>query len=308
MFRLTALAATEDRRRSTGEPHQALHALLRNSADVLAIPAARQAEQARLEAAVFLGICSIGGLSRHPLGIVQVRPEPDELTLRLLDEPYVIRYWADFLLPRTCNGATDHKTDPRDRITGVAGLRWRHEDRGILLYRPTMPARILLNGFNPRWWERAAGSMQNDYPPLQDEPDWTPAERAAYAAAAASRLESPAIFSPLLRRIRATAGSGPINATDAWSTMGGFRLETTDGPPCPDLIHLLATGPTGLGWDVEHKQCSCLCDHNHGNCNIDFRDPATGQCVYYSNSKWGRTESDGHRRRTTAEMNRTAFA
>ncbi|WP_424863992.1 hypothetical protein [Streptomyces sp. MMS24-I29] len=57
-----ALALTEDRRRCTGEPHQALHALLPDTDQPLTIPAARHPEQAQLEAAVFLACCEIGSL------------------------------------------------------------------------------------------------------------------------------------------------------------------------------------------------------------------------------------------------------
>lgn len=47
-----ALHLTADRRRSTGQSHQALHPLLSGLGQGLSIPAARHAEQARLEAAV----------------------------------------------------------------------------------------------------------------------------------------------------------------------------------------------------------------------------------------------------------------
>ncbi|MFF7780422.1 hypothetical protein ACFZCG_39170 [Streptomyces tanashiensis] len=110
-----ALALTEDRRRSTGESHQALHALLTDAVQPLAIPAARHPEQAQLEAAVFLVCCKIGSLSEHPLGIIQVRPEEDRLTLRLLDEPYIVHHWVEFLLPRLTGEESDH---PQDRVSG----------------------------------------------------------------------------------------------------------------------------------------------------------------------------------------------
>ncbi|WP_331741389.1 hypothetical protein OG760_37500 (plasmid) [Streptomyces sp. NBC_00963] len=117
------------------------------------------------------------------------------------------------------------------------------------------------------------------------------------------------MFSPLLRRIRATAGLGPINSTDAWSSGAAFRLETTDGPPCPDLIRPFNDGPTGLGWSVDHKRCTCLCDHAHTDvgCNIDFQEPSTGELVHYSNTKWDRTLDD-RRRRTIVERNNAAFS
>jgi hypothetical protein len=151
-------------------------------------------------------------------------------------------------------------------------------------------------------WEHEADGLRAYGYPLLDQPAWTPHESVAYHRTVSSRLESSWLLSPLLRRIRATAGPGPVNGIDAWPTTGGFRLETTDGPPCPDLIRLLATGPTALGWEVEHKQCTCLCDHSHrgSGCSIDFRDPATGRYIYYSNGKWGRTDRDGPRQRTEA--------
>lgn len=177
------LALTEDRRRSTGESHQALHALLTDADQPLAIPAARHLQQAQLEAEVFFACCKLGSSSAHPLGIVQVRPEEDLLTLRLLDEPYVVRYWAEFLLPRLTGEESDH---PQDRVSGVAGLRCQRESRGVLVHRLGMPARILLTGFNPRWWERSADRLTSDYDLFQNEPDWTPTERDAYTAVVSS--------------------------------------------------------------------------------------------------------------------------
>ncbi|WP_223778811.1 hypothetical protein [Streptomyces sp. 135] len=303
-----ALALTQDRRRCTGESHQALSALLEDDGRPLPVPAARRPEQALLETAVFLACCKIGGVCEHPLGIVQVRPDEDQLVLRLANEPYVTYYWVEFLLPRLADH--DEFSSPQDWIIGVPGLRYRRERGGICLYRPGMPTSILLTGFNPHWWDRVVNRLAPDYDLLQPKPDWTPEERTAYAAAIASPCDPPSIYSPLLRRIRATAGPGPINSTDAWHAVGGnVRLETTDGPPCPDLIRLLCDGPTGLGWEVEHKRCTCLCDHTHADigCNIDFCEPATGRSVYYSNAKWGRTLDD-RRRERIAELNREAFA
>ncbi|MFI5987688.1 hypothetical protein ACIBEA_43375 [Streptomyces sp. NPDC051555] len=302
-----ALSLTEDRRHSTGESHQALHALLGDTDQPLTIPAARDLEQAELEAAVFFAACKIGSLSEHPLGIIQVRPEEDQLTLRLLDEPYVVLHWAESLLPRLRDGESGH---PLDRVVGVAGLRYRRESGGISMHRPGTPARILLTGFNPRWWERIAERLTTNYGLLQQEPDWTPTERTAYTAIVNSPYESPSIFSPLLRRIRATASPGPFNGTDAWYSGGGsFRLETTDGPPCPDLIRLLGDSPTGLGWNVNRKSCTCLCDHTHPGtgCTIDFLEPTTGKFVCYSNLKWNHACSDRDSQ-TVTDLNRLAFA
>ncbi len=171
-----------------------------------------------------------------------------------------------------------------------------------------MTAAIVLSGFNPRWWERLAHRREGAYGPLLRQADWTPVEQAAYAAQAADPFEPSALPSPLLRRIRVTAGPGPVNSTDTWTSGKGVRLETTDGPPCPDLIRLLSDGPCGLGWKVENKVSTCLCDHSHASveCTVDFRDPATGQPVWYSNLKWGRTLNG--RLGTAAGLNRAAFA
>jgi hypothetical protein len=66
--------------------------------------------------------------------------------------------------------------------------------------------------------------------------------------------------------------------------------------------------PCGLGWEVENKVCTCLCDHSHASlgCTVDFRDPATGRPVWYSNLKWGRT-LDNRRRETVTWLSSAAL-
>lgn len=59
-----ALDRTADRRRSTGELHQALAPLLPDDDSVLLIPAARREEQARLEAEIFLGSARLAACPR----------------------------------------------------------------------------------------------------------------------------------------------------------------------------------------------------------------------------------------------------
>lgn len=244
MSSLKALGRTADRRRSTGELHQALAPLLPGDDSVLLIPAARHEEQARLEAEVFLGLRAVGGLSAHPLGIVRLRPEGDRLTIRVTDAPYVVMCWADQLLPRSTG---EPSGNPRDLITGVPGLRYHRDRSGVHLHRPGMPARITLTGFPARWWDRITDRMHRDCDGrlLQPHPGWTPGERAAYDVDSGWPFPPGPVFSPLLRRIRATAGPGTVNSTDAWSSDGGYRMEATDGPPCPELIRLLGDGPTG---------------------------------------------------------------
>ncbi|NEA20662.1 hypothetical protein [Streptomyces halstedii] len=300
-----ALDRTADRRRGTGELHQALAPLLPDDDSVLLIPAARHKEQARLEAEIFLGLRAVGGLSAHPLGIVRLRPEEDRLTIRVTDTPYVVMCWADLLLPRSTG---EPSGDPRDLISGVPGLRYHRDHGGIHLHRPGMPTQITLTGFPARWWDRITDRMHRDYDGhlLQPHPGWTPDERAAYDADSGWPFPPGSVFSPLLRRIRATAGPGTVNSTDAWSSGGGYRMEATDGPPCPELIRLLGDGPTGAGWQVTHKRCTCRCDHEHDSCTVDFLDPATGIAVRYSNGRWGRTADKSYELRM-AELNAKAF-
>ncbi|MEU6973803.1 hypothetical protein AB0A71_39975 [Kitasatospora aureofaciens] len=288
---MTPDPSTDCRRRCTGETHQALQALRQAGKDGSAIPVARHPDQAALEAAVFLAACKMGGLSPHPLGILKVRPEPERLTIRLLDEPYVVRHWAERLLPIQAAVAGDDD-DPRDCVIGVAGLRSRVGAGGVTLYRPGTGAQVLLTGFNTRWWQRitallaAAGG-----PVLFTGSTWTPVERAAHQAYQATDRGEASVVSAILRRIRATAGPGQINSTDAWSTgQEGLQLETTDGPPCPELVRLLCEGPWGLGWQAEHTWCTCGSAAPQG-CRIDFRLPG-GRRVDYSNLHWGRTNDE----------------
>ncbi|MFB6534869.1 hypothetical protein ACFCY8_18110 [Streptomyces noursei] len=297
------LPVTEIRRRCTGESHQSLYPLCRPGTTAVSIASAATREQAELEAAVFFTVCKIGGVSAHPLGIHHVRPQAQRLTIRLLAEPGVIRYWAEMLLPRD----NIECADPRDRVGGVCGLRSRTGNGGVHLYRPGHTGRLLLTGFPAHWWDRVTQRVQYNYTALFTRPVWTPIEQAAYATLRASALEPPLIGSPLLRRIRATAGPGPVNSTDAWTTLGGIRLETTDGPPCDEFIRLFTDGPCGLGWQVETVSCACHRGREeHLGCMVDFRMPNTEQYVYYSNLRWNRT-MDARRRELLAEMNQRAF-
>lgn len=83
---------------------------------------------------------------RPTAGAAAVAAE-DQLVLRLASEPYVIYYWAEFLLPRLND--YDEFSSPQDWIIGVPGLRYRRERGGICPYRPVMPTSILLTGLNP---------------------------------------------------------------------------------------------------------------------------------------------------------------
>ncbi|MFD4998694.1 hypothetical protein [Streptomyces buecherae] len=161
------LLATAARRHCTGESHQALAGL--TDGTPLAIPGAASREQAELEASVLLRVCGVGSMTPHPAGIVRVRPEPDRLSVQLVDEPYVVQYWAERILPVV----HDTAVDPRDGITGVYGVRYRVTGGGIELYQPGNPAPIRLGGFNRRWWELAAERRRRTSNATFALPQWT---------------------------------------------------------------------------------------------------------------------------------------
>lgn len=136
-----------------------------------------------------LRVCKVGSLTPHPLGIIRLRPEAHRLVLRLIDEPYVIRYWAESLLPVQHKNASD---DPRDQISGVWGLRYSRSSAGIALHRPVSNARIVLTGFNRRWWDRIASDIKANHDALFTQPHWTSIERKANALTQKSRCPEPA--------------------------------------------------------------------------------------------------------------------
>lgn len=158
-----------------------------------------------------------------------VRLQEDALGLQLVDEPVILGHWIELLYPRV-RDVGDAGEDPRDRVGGVPGLRSAPVPGGVRLYRPGLGRRSSCAGS-----ARAGGSGS---------------PRSARAPAALCcgnraghgregglrRPDDRAVretLSALLPRIRATAGAGPANSTDVWTSGRGLRLETTDGPPCP---------------------------------------------------------------------------
>ncbi|KJS59931.1 hypothetical protein [Streptomyces rubellomurinus] len=294
------LALTAERRLLTGESHRSLLAMMEAGHDVQSIPEASR-EQADLEAGIFLKTCKIGGLSAHPAGILKVQPKSTtQLTIRLLDEPYVIHHWADHLLPERHSRVTGY---PEDQIGGLPGLRYRVGPRAITLYRPGHDAEVRLTGFNTRWWTRISANAQSRRDILATESDWTDLEKAAHTSSQKYSADDARLASPLLRRIRATAGPGEINATDAWTSGHSLRVETTDGPACDQLVEVFNRS---LGWQLERGWCGCRSSRRDGCC-LNFKVPETGQEIDYSNLRWGRS-ADPRRLAHVAELNSLAFA
>ncbi|MFI0742428.1 hypothetical protein ACH4PU_30780 [Streptomyces sp. NPDC021100] len=300
--------AVPPRVRCTGETRQQILATaLPSSATCCGIPAARHRGQAELESAVALAAAGLGGLSRHPIGIKRVHPEPDRLTLFLLDEPYVIHSWAERLLPT----ADPTAGELRDHARGVFGLRFRTTATDVRLYRPGKTGEVRLRGFNPRWWHRIAHGLAGYYGAdavFTHSDTWSRAEHAADAAHNAMNW-NPFFGSALLRRILATTGPGSLNGTDLWqTTLGGrqWTVETTDGPSCSELLPLFTQPPTGLGWTVTKHWCRC--GEGDDGCHIYFRTTDPSQGVYFANRRWGRLELDDRTRAHIAALNRSAFS
>ncbi|NMI55926.1 MULTISPECIES: hypothetical protein [unclassified Streptomyces] len=241
-------------------------------------------------------------MTPHPAGIVQLRPEPNRLTIRLADEPYVIHHWADRVLPVVDPGGGD----PRDEIAGVYGLRYRITGSRVVLYRPGSQAQIRLHGFSPGWWERAATRRRREYAGSTfDTPHWTEHESRAHQLTQEAGWEPAGLLSPLLRRIRATAGDGPFNGTSVWFNEVALRLETTHGPACAQLTALLCKGPTTLGWTVQRQTCFCLSERAEG-CSINFTAPGEPP-IQYTNLRWGARFTKKNHQRRLAELNARAL-
>ncbi|MFF4384562.1 hypothetical protein [Kitasatospora sp. NPDC001547] len=292
------LELTAARRRFTGEPHRLLLAMMQAGEDIRTVPDA-STEQADLEAEVFLQVCKAGGFSPHPAGIINVRPRSAmQLAIRLVSEPYIVRHWAERLLPQHY---PDIAPDPVDQFNGVPGVRYQTTSGAVRLYRPGHDAEIRLTGFPTRWWNRMATAVGQTE--LAAEADWTSLERSVHTSRCLYDSDDTRLASPLLRRIRVTVGSGTVNATEAWTSGHSLRVETTDGPPCEQLVDGLRTSP---GWQLERGCCNCGSASRVG-CGLDFRVPRTGQVVDYSNLRWQRTVDQRCRDRI-AEMNGQAFA
>ncbi|KOV38379.1 hypothetical protein ADK60_02370 [Streptomyces sp. XY431] len=304
MIHPALLDATRQRRACTGESHQALTALHRAGIDIRTIAAA-EPEQADLEAAVTVPVCRIGIQAAHPLGIISVHPEPHRLTLRLTPRPYVVRLWAEALLPTRAWDAHT-RTDPRDRVSGVYGLRWHTTASAVHLHRPHTPGLLRLRGFPVRWWPRAAAAVASSRGSLITVPGWTADEDAAEAGTRGTALRPTNLLSPLLRRIRATSGTGAVQATDAWAAFGGLRLETMDGPPCAQMARLLGPGPCGLGWTVGSARCACDAPGGRDGCVMTLHTSDGQQTVSYNGQRSPRTPAD--LAALAAEGDRRAFA
>lgn len=291
------------RRWCTGEAWQALAA----AGMCGEIPAAVDVEQAYLETELLTRLRGLGSMSPHPLGILQTRPDPERLALQLLAEPYVVRYWADLLVP----WVDEADEDPRDAVSGAAGLRWWCHGQGVDLTRPGTAARVRLTGFPSRWWARAVDSRARScqYGELINADGWTDVERAAEAGWRTLYGRDPQVGSAVLRRIRATAGPWGANGLSVWSDRvdGGAQwvVEATYGPTCDRVLALFTSGPTDAGWRIKQQHCYCH-DITDAGCTAVL-DAGNRQEIWYRNLNWQRLMPQRDRSAAVAERNAAAF-
>jgi hypothetical protein len=147
--RLSTLA--EMRCLATAEPHQlALAELTRSSAEV--VPAPGGAPQERWEALVLTALMDHYGAHRPaetggPYGIRRITPRAGELVVHV--ERSELERWARALVPvRRADGSW----------TGLAGLRWTVQDKGVLLHPADGAAHLVLARTFARDWHRAVAA------------------------------------------------------------------------------------------------------------------------------------------------------
>ncbi|MGW6310477.1 hypothetical protein [Streptomyces niveus] len=115
------------------------------------IPEAASSAQRRLEARVLLGLLEFRNIyTRFPLGIAEVRPEPNGIALAVESEERAAEILFH-LLPACASGHEVH---------GVPGLRITRRDRTAIELRVLgEPARLRLFGLPARVWRSAEARM-----------------------------------------------------------------------------------------------------------------------------------------------------
>ncbi|MEU2363077.1 hypothetical protein ABZ616_20440 [Streptomyces noursei] len=275
------------------------------------IPPANHGGQALLETQILEKMRGLLGLcSPHPLGIRSVTPTPDTLTIVLDREPFVVRAWAQQLLP----------IDPGDggEIWGLWGLRYRIARHRIYLIVDdgTHRAQVALAGFPVRWWEKSVlALLASPYGTacwLQRAGQMTDGERDLHEWAAALTARDNHLGSGLLRRIGLTRFNDGYGGTEVWSHPAGpgaweWRLELLSGPDDTWLLDQLCDPDFGLPLQVDRHRCWCGTDM--GGCTATLSGTGTPpQTLYFSDLRWT-ADSDEREKRGERrdDYNRRAF-
>ncbi|MFF2819574.1 hypothetical protein ACFVT9_29145 [Kitasatospora cineracea] len=221
------------------------------------VPAASTLAQARLEATVLHRGRGLSTVSAYPMGIKALQPQNNLLTMKLEPEPFVIRHWAQSLLPVD--------PGPGNEVYGVGGLRYTTTNNHVLLTQLGTGARLKLTGFPTHWWELAACAVADQAHAQGEHPCFRtastcPAEHEIEQWRAALRRD-PHFSSALLRRIHATSYKGGYGGSDVWSDPGRpgwtWKLEVVNVPGHDRLLELLTHPLVGLDLAVARRHCHC---------------------------------------------------
>lgn len=292
----------------TGEQHQrATDALKQLPAGTPPIPQAARPEQAFLETLILHRVRGrFGIVSEFPLGIVRVTPKPDKLVITLDPQPFVVRAWADHLLPLDSN-------EP-DEIRGVAGLRYHVARHHVDLYldHGNHRARVVLQGFPVRWWEQVAraigGTRSHTACWLLPDGHRTDNEQRDHQYETKWPGRDDRLGSDLLRRIGLTRFEHGYGGTEVWSDPNedgcSWRLELLSGPDDTWLFNHLCDPHFGLPLRVAWHSCP---DRRGCMARLVSTTQPT-QTVNFTNLHWT-PDSDENEKRAArqANYNVTAF-
>ncbi|MFE7524656.1 hypothetical protein ACFU7Y_02930 [Kitasatospora sp. NPDC057542] len=246
------------------------------------------------------------------MGIHAVHPGPHGLTIRLDAQPFVVRHWAERLLP----------VDPTapDEIHGICGLRFRTTYHHVLLSQPGLNTSVRLTGFPTRWWHQAvdaiiANAHRHRAEPCFLQPDrWTPAEQQLQTWRTRRRLD-PHVGSTLLRRIRLTTCPDGYGGTDMWSDPchdghTSWVLEMLRGPDHDQLLSLLTDPVLGSGLHLQDRWCWCSASRKGEGCRIMLTTADGTQRLLLRDLGWDRPDRTDTERRgqMVAEYNEAAFS
>lgn len=274
----------------TAEKHQsAVDALKALAPGAPPIPTAACDGQAQMETQILESMRGILSLnSPYPLGICSITPRPESLTIVLDCEPYVVRAWAERLLP--------FDPGPENDVYGLSGLRYRvgHHQVHLTVDDGTHRGQVILSGFPVRWWEESVSALLAAEKGgatacwLQRGGEWTDRERFFHEGSKWPTCDY-RIGSGLLRRMGLTRFTEGYGGTEVWSDPAGrdgwrWRLEMLRGPDDSWLLHQLCDPEFGLPFQAESHHCNC---DTRGGCSTTLRSTSTPpQTLYITDLRW----------------------
>lgn len=253
----------------TGErPRQALDELSGLGSGAPPVPDAATPDQAFLES-MFLERLGRWSPDRwrpgmQPFGIRSVSPRPHEVVLRV--PPEFLPDVARAVMPRWLADDEDRRECPE--VSGIPGLRARHEKGHAVLYRPGFPGRVLVPA-TPGLWRKAVavahgllgaeGGVRSAW--LLAPGAWHPAEEGFTAAwpdafsPSGSRYPASGFASRVLRRLPGLCALPRADWHDLWvnhwDAAPEIQFEWQNGPACAAPLGLLLDPEFGPGAELE---------------------------------------------------------